>query len=398
MKINSDTDPVIDRHQSREAETYFGRDLAARLNVSRVPTVIILNQDGEENSRITGVDSGYEAKLLNSIVSAKLSLRMRPPAETSIVATSRAVSSKEGTLGIPTVSLLAAGFVVLYRIRQKRRATIIYELDSKNTPEFVRIQQAFEKLATANTIWRVTSRIPTYDWKRNAGSGTLIDRRRVHCGALAIPNVSTNIQIIGLDLGDTRIYPLPDLVLYWQSRRFAPINYSDLRASWHPSKFIETETVSPDAAVVGKTWRYINKDGSPDRRFNGNILIPIVAYAAVTLETTTGVNLDFQVSSVSAASGFIELLNPPKSTAQPQARRGSSATDLPELSDTDRAAAILGIRRNPTSDEVNASYRHLAQMYHPDKVAALAPEFQALAEQKMKEINWAYSLLKEARS
>lgn len=150
-----------------------------------------------------------------------------------------------------------------------------------------------------------------------------------------------------------------------------------------------------NSGCISEVYLY-HKDGSPDRRFNGNILIPIVAYAAVTLETTTGVNLDFQVSSVSAASGFVELLNPPKSTAQPQARRGSSATDLPELSDTDRAAAILGIRRNPTSDEVNASYRHLAQMYHPDKVAALAPEFQALAEQKMKEINWAYSLLKEA--
>jgi DnaJ-domain-containing protein 1 len=36
----------------------------------------------------------------------------------------------------------------------------------------------------------------------------------------------------------------------------------------------------------------------------------------------------------------------------------------------------------------------MAQMYHPDKVASLAPEFQALAEQRMKEINAAYSLLK----
>jgi DnaJ-class molecular chaperone len=48
-------------------------------------------------------------------------------------------------------------------------------------------------------------------------------------------------------------------------------------------------------------------------------------------------------------------------------------------------------------EEISASYHHLAQMYHPDKVAALAPEFQVLANQKMKEINWAYSLLKTAK-
>ena len=30
-------------------------------------------------------------------------------------------------------------------------------------------------------------------------------------------------------------------------------------------------------------------------------------------------------------------------------------------------------------------------MYHPDKVAGLAPEYYAIAEQKMKDINAAYA-------
>jgi DnaJ-domain-containing protein 1 len=33
-------------------------------------------------------------------------------------------------------------------------------------------------------------------------------------------------------------------------------------------------------------------------------------------------------------------------------------------------------------------------MYHPDKVASLAPEFQELANHKMKDINKAFSILK----
>jgi preprotein translocase subunit Sec63 len=35
----------------------------------------------------------------------------------------------------------------------------------------------------------------------------------------------------------------------------------------------------------------------------------------------------------------------------------------------------------------------MAQMYHPDKVAGLAPEFRELAERRMKEINTAYAKL-----
>jgi curved DNA-binding protein CbpA len=36
----------------------------------------------------------------------------------------------------------------------------------------------------------------------------------------------------------------------------------------------------------------------------------------------------------------------------------------------------------------------MAKMYHPDRLANLAPEFIELAEERMKEINLAYDTLK----
>jgi DnaJ-domain-containing protein 1 len=52
---------------------------------------------------------------------------------------------------------------------------------------------------------------------------------------------------------------------------------------------------------------------------------------------------------------------------------------------------VLNVPRNATQDEISASYKKLAQMYHPDKVAGLAPEYYAIAEHKMKDINAAYA-------
>lgn len=54
---------------------------------------------------------------------------------------------------------------------------------------------------------------------------------------------------------------------------------------------------------------------------------------------------------------------------------------------------ILGVEPTATQDEIKTAYRRLANQYHPDKVAHLGEELQALADQRFKEIQNAYELL-----
>ncbi|MBK6427768.1 MAG: DnaJ domain-containing protein [Blastocatellia bacterium] len=54
---------------------------------------------------------------------------------------------------------------------------------------------------------------------------------------------------------------------------------------------------------------------------------------------------------------------------------------------------VLGVTATASRSDIANAYRELAQLYHPDKVATLAPEFQDLADQRMKEINAAYRVL-----
>jgi DnaJ-domain-containing protein 1 len=56
---------------------------------------------------------------------------------------------------------------------------------------------------------------------------------------------------------------------------------------------------------------------------------------------------------------------------------------------------VLGVPASATMEEISKAYRNKAKENHPDKVANMAPEIQALADQKMKEINEAYNSLKE---
>jgi len=61
------------------------------------------------------------------------------------------------------------------------------------------------------------------------------------------------------------------------------------------------------------------------------------------------------------------------------------------------AYAVLGISPNATDDEVKSAYRRMAMKNHPDKVATLGPEVQKAAEEKFRQIQDAYEIIKRQR-
>jgi DnaJ-domain-containing protein 1 len=58
------------------------------------------------------------------------------------------------------------------------------------------------------------------------------------------------------------------------------------------------------------------------------------------------------------------------------------------------ALKTLGVVEAAGAEEISAAYRKLAQIHHPDKGTNLEPEVREYSEQRMKEINAAYALLR----
>lgn len=72
----------------------------------------------------------------------------------------------------------------------------------------------------------------------------------------------------------------------------------------------------------------------------------------------------------------------PQASGAPPSRATDGTTRPPH--------EVLGVPRDATPDEVRRAYQQQVRLYHPDKVATVAPELQRLAEQRTKELNAAY--------
>jgi DnaJ like chaperone protein len=64
-------------------------------------------------------------------------------------------------------------------------------------------------------------------------------------------------------------------------------------------------------------------------------------------------------------------------------------------SDVERDYAILGLTSTATLIEVKKAYKDLCKKYHPDRVQHLGEEFRKISEEKIKEINKSYDILKK---
>jgi hypothetical protein len=81
----------------------------------------------------------------------------------------------------------------------------------------------------------------------------------------------------------------------YEGRSVGAVTYLDLAVSASDTQFREEGTVPSDAENVGMTWRYVNKSGGPDRRFNNTTQIPSLNYGDLHLTSSTGLNELFQM-------------------------------------------------------------------------------------------------------
>jgi hypothetical protein len=208
------------------------------------------------------------------------------------------------------------GFFILFRWLEKldkRRfeMELHYEMDEQSQQVYQQLGSHFSTFAGSARIWQYLNAQHTSDVKRNAGASQLIKRaaiRGISGNQAPIRYFITNVAIPYLKLSNLEFYFLPERLLIKRGGTFAAVFYKNLRISGNITRFIEEEALPGDAKVVDRTWRYVNKSGGPDRRFNNNRQIPICAYSQYMLTSDTGIYEVITTSKQGAMDGLAGFL------------------------------------------------------------------------------------------
>lgn len=246
--------------------------------------------DEEEivNSVATGmVSEGLE----DMLAAARRTIRANKLANIGIV-----LSLLIGFAAPPILFLFLAFLVLKIYAKTKGRIVLEYEIDPDMQQIVDKRMEPFAQITTCDKVWRITCTSKVIDTKYSGGAGITVKRNPCITSSKTPFPFKSKVNAATFKLGKETLVFLPDKLIILQGSKVGALNYEDITTHTSKTQFNETERVPKDAMIIGQTWKYVNKNGGPDKRFKDNRRIPICLYGEITLKSETGLNTDLMFS------------------------------------------------------------------------------------------------------
>jgi hypothetical protein len=192
------------------------------------------------------------------------------------------------------------------------KLSIAFDFDKEILNDYITMRKAFERLSASESIWDITTERSTDKVKERTTANKSLDRTRVTFGQGSLSLIDTKeapFRLENANGGDLLIYPQFALILDKKGKEFGVLDLREMEIHHRFIRFIETEVVPSDSKVVGRSWKYSNKDGSRDKRFKDNYQIPEVEYSELRFRSQTGLNECYECSNAQAGAAFSDVFS-----------------------------------------------------------------------------------------
>lgn len=185
-------------------------------------------------------------------------------------------------------------------------ARVDYDLEPEAEFEWKKLNEILFGLRSSNRLWLIENETYNSNRKVNAGASSTVVRGNANVAQLK-PNkktgfgVKTNVSSFVIRSPKCQILFLPSGIIVKKGSKQVAYSFDQINIVSTTVNFVESEAVPRDAEVIRHTWLYVNKDGSPDRRYSGNRQIPVCRYGVIRI-TGSNISLELQTSNKALSS------------------------------------------------------------------------------------------------
>jgi len=211
----------------------------------------------------------------------------------------------------------------------RRHVRFDYIFSGKGTAAFGALNRALGTLASSEQTLLLQGRKYFQDTRYTGGAKSLPIFARARIDKRRPPLLDMDIEVWHVRIPHKDLYFMPDHLLVFDGSNIGGVSYSSLTvvSSFDTCQAREVARVTQDSKVVGSTWRFVNNDGTPDKRFNNNTQISLVEYGILSLSAQGSefqLYATFQKAATDAPEGFAtiqELSSRPNVVASEARRR-----------------------------------------------------------------------------
>lgn len=214
---------------------------------------------------------------------------------------------------------LAGMLILFFALRPQLRnadnrrmlVEIYYEMDDAIRDVYQQLVHQFSHILECSKVWQYLHSQKTYDYKYSSGASHSVLRKpllRISKNKTPSKIFKTNVEIPYLGLYNTELFFFPERLIIKRGHEIGAIMYKNVDCYGTTTQFIESGPLPSDAVVLGHTWRYLNKNGTPDRRFANNYQIPICQYAEYSFKSSSGLNERISTSRILVLDKFVQLI------------------------------------------------------------------------------------------
>jgi len=215
------------------------------------------------------------------------------------------LTSWPGWLKLIYTIFIAMGLAIFYYSDIMRKSVVIlFNMEEPAASLYGRVHDSFDELLHCEGIWHIEAESRVHDNKYFGGASGKIRRKEINLFTRDIPIIKTNIDVPQIPVGKQILAFLPERLLVIEGKKIGAVAYDDLIFEVSSQRFVERGIVPMDTQIVGQTWKYVSKDGGPDRRFKSNPKYPIVNYEYIRFSSSTGLNEEICISRIGYGTEF----------------------------------------------------------------------------------------------